>query len=47
MLTRVATVPPRRYLPTTESSIIDTVSPEGFKLINLVGPSRYYQTDRA
>jgi hypothetical protein len=46
ILTKQTVVPPRQYLPTTESSIIDTISPEGFKLINLVGPSRYYQTDQ-
>lgn len=36
----------RRFMPTTESSLIDTLSPEGFKLVNLAGASRYYQTDQ-
>ena len=46
LLTKQTSAQPRRYLPTTESSIIDTASAEGFKLINLVGSSRYYQTDQ-
>lgn len=46
LLTKQTTTQPRRFMPTTESSIIDTASTEGFKLINLIGASRYYQTDQ-
>jgi hypothetical protein len=46
LLTKQTTTQPRRFMPTTESSIIDTTSAEGFKLINLIGPSRYYHTNQ-